>query len=91
MEHALSSSIVGAVEAGQKNFEIRVAGDVYAQQHVGDAAVEALDQAIIRHEGGGALRPRLYNLTCGRRSRRQHHNPSFGAKLRRTGPFFSFG
>lgn len=32
--------------------------------------------------------PRLYHLISGRRSERLHHNPAFGAWLRRTGPFY---
>lgn len=31
--------------------------------------------------------PRLYHLISGRRSARPHHNPAFGAWLRRTRPF----
>lgn len=45
METSLSSSVVGAVEAGQQGFEIRVTGDIDAEHFVGDATVEALDHA----------------------------------------------
>jgi hypothetical protein len=42
----LSSSIIGAVEACQQDFEIDVSSDVNAEHFACDTAVEALDHAI---------------------------------------------
>ncbi|EQB17159.1 hypothetical protein RLDS_04195 [Sphingobium lactosutens DS20] len=56
MKHALSPLLVGAVEAGQQDFEIDVPADVYAEHLAGDANVEALNHPVVRHEDGGTSR-----------------------------------
>ena len=46
MENALASSVIGAVEAGQQDFEIGVTSNVDAEDLTGDATIKALDHTV---------------------------------------------
>jgi hypothetical protein len=57
VEHALAAGVVGGIEAAQQPLEVAVGVDGDAQHLAANAAVEALGQAVNRHDDLGALMP----------------------------------